>query len=248
MTNAPLVSWYESLNTKASEVKSVVNFGTVDADSASPTKTFYIWNNRAGDTDCSKMEDVTFTTRDRQGGLGDTLGQEVEAVRDNWFHVRVDSLGETSFLPVGRGGVAVNNSGVKDLGTNGTTTNVNAKNAVVWSVNTAYNTSQYLQPSTANGFIYKVVTSGISDGVEPAWKTVEGDIVVDGTCEYEAFRIENKPSAKEILGLANDTNDDGSNAQLAGGNFVQVSVYAEVPISASSGVNKLMQRVSYKFV
>ncbi len=247
MTNAPIVSWYEGTNEKTSEVVSTVNYGTVDADSVSPTKVFYIWNNRAGSDDCSKMEEVTFTTRDRMGGLGDS--PVVEAVRDNWFNVRVDSLSELSFLPVGKGGVGtLNSSGVKALGTNGTTTNKNASTAIVWSASTPLTLGAYVQPTTANGFIYQVVTAGITDGTEPSWVTVESNSVIDGTVEFISIKIEKSPSTMEILGYANDTLANGSNANLAGGNFVQVSVYADVPITASAGKNLLVQRVSYRYV
>lgn len=247
MSNAPIVSWYEATNEVASEVKSTINYGTVDADSPSPTKVFYIWNNRGGDDDCSKMEEVTFTTRDRQGGMGDS--PVVEAVRDNWFNVRVDSLNETTFTPVGKGGVGTANPlGTKDLGTNGTTTNINASSALVWSASTAYSLGSYVQPTVANGLIYKVVKAGASDGSEPTWATVEANSVFDGSVEYESIEIEKKPSAKELLGFANDTLANGTNANLAGGNFTKVSVYAEVPINASAGRNLLMQRVSYRYV
>lgn len=249
MANAPEVSWYEGTNEKASEVVSTVNYGTVDADSQSATKTFFIWNNRAGTDDCSKMEEVTFTTRDRNGGDGTSNGNIVEAVKDNWFNVRVDSLSEVTFVPVGRGGVGTPNpTGVKDLGTSGVTTNVNASTAIVWSANTPLALDDYVQPTGHNGFIYKVTKAGTTDGTEPSWVTVEANPVFDGTVEFVAIKIEKTPSAKEILGFANNTLDDGTNAQLAGGNFVQVSVYADVPITASAGKNLLVQRVSYRYV
>lgn len=248
-TNAPIVSWYEGTNEKSKEVKSTVNFGTVDADSQSATKTFFIWNNRAGLTDCSKMEEVTFTTRDRNGGTGDSVGNIVEAVRDNWFNVRVDSLSEHAFTPVGKGGLGTPNpSGTKDLGTTGTTTNVNASTAQVWSATLSLNLDDYVQPTAGNGYIYKVTKAGITDGVEPSWVTVEGNPVFDGTVEFVAIKIDKTPSAKEILGLANNTDVNGTNATLAGGNFVQISVYADVPITASAGKNLLVQRVSYRYV
>ena len=245
----PIVSWYEGDNKKSSEVTTTVNYGTVDADSQSATKTFYIWNNRGGSDDRSKMEEVTFTTRDRNGGLGDSVGNIVEAVRDNWFNVRVDSLSEHTFIPVGKGGAGTTNvSGVKDLGTNGTTTNVNASTAKVWSQSTQYDLGDYVQPTAGNDYIYKVTQAGTSDGTEPSWVTIEDNQVVDGTVTYVAVKIDKKPNAKEILGLANNTLEDGSNANLAGGNFVQISVYADVPITASAGKNLLVQRVSYKYV
>src|SRR5690625_4975709 len=105
----PIVSWYESTNDVSNEITDLVQYGTVDADTDSAQKTFYIWNNRNGSEDVSKMEEVTFTTRDRLGGTGDTTGNIVEAVRDNWFQVRVDSLDETTFTPVGRGGEGTEN-------------------------------------------------------------------------------------------------------------------------------------------
>ncbi|MET4561040.1 hypothetical protein ABIA69_002185 [Lysinibacillus parviboronicapiens] len=247
MTNPPVVSWYEGTNELASKVNNTVNYGTVDADSESPHKTFYIWNNREGKSDCSKMEEVTFTTRDREGGPGDSVGKVVEAVRDNWFHVRVDTLNETKFTPVGKGGTA-NPLGTKDLGTNGTTTNKNAKNASVWSKNTILVLDTYIQPTVANGFIYKVVKAGTTDITEPSWVKVEGNLVPDNDIEYTAIKIDKTPAAKEILGLAHDTLDDGSNADFAGGNFVKVTVYADVPITASAGKNLLVQRVSYRYV
>ncbi|WP_341302235.1 hypothetical protein MHB44_07675 [Lysinibacillus sp. FSL H8-0500] len=248
MTNAPMVSWYEGTNEKSKEVKSTVNFGTVDADSSSSTKVFYIWNNRGGTNDCSKMEEVVFTTRDRNGGMGDTVGNIVEAVRDNWFHVRVDSLNESDFTPIGKGGIPDNPTGVKPLGTNGTTTNMNAATASVWTASSPLTLGVYVQPTGPNGFIYKVTKAGTTDGTQPGWITVEGNPVVDGTVEYISVKIEKIPATQEILGLANATKDDGTNANLAGGNFVQVSVYAEVPITASAGKNQLVQRVSYRYV
>lgn len=248
MSNAPIVSWYEGTNEVANEVTQTVNFGTVDADSASAVKEFYIWNNRGESEDCSKMEQVVFTTRDRQGGLGDTIGNEVEAVRDNWFHVKVDSLNESTYTPVGKGGIPLNPLGTKPLGTNGTTTNIHASTAVVWSLNTPYALDTYVQPTVANGFIYRVTQAGITDGTAPTWAVVDGSTLVDGTVEYIAVKIDQTPATQEILGFANNTLADGSNANLAGGNFVKISVYADVPITASAGKNKLVQRVSYHYV
>ncbi|MCK1987274.1 MULTISPECIES: hypothetical protein [Lysinibacillus] len=249
MTNQPQVSWYEGANTKASEVKNTVNYNTVDADSHSHIKVFYIWNNRGGTEDVSKMEEVVFTTRDRQGGDG-SQGNVVEAVRDNWFNVRVDSLNENGWTPVGKGGVnTVNPPGTKDLGTTGTTTNVNAATAHVWSASKDLTLDTYVQPTVANGFIYKVTKAGTTDVTEPtSWVKVEGNPVLDGKVEYMAIQIEKKPNAKEILGLANNTDVNGSNADFAGGNFVQISVFADVPMTASAGKNLLMQRVSYRYV
>ncbi|WP_231785878.1 hypothetical protein [Lysinibacillus sp. GJ-1] len=248
MSNQPIVSWYEGTNELSKEVNYTVNYDTVDAASRSETKIFYIWNNREQATDAPKMEEVTFTTRDRSGGTGDSDGMVVEAVKNNWFHVRVDSLSESRFLPVGKGGNPLNPSGTKDLGTNGTTTNINAATAQVWSAETAMTLDAYVQPTSSNDYIYKVTKAGTTGVTQPSWPTVEGNPIMDGTVEYIAIKINKTPKAKEILGLANATNAEGTNADLAGGNFVKISVYADVPMDASAGKNLLMQRVSYRYV
>ncbi len=169
MSNQPIVSWYEGTNELSKEVNYTVNYDTVDAASRSETKIFYIWNNREQATDAPKMEEVTFTTRDRSGGTGDSDGMVVEAVKNNWFHVRVDSLSESRFLPVGKGGNPLNPSGTKDLGTNGTTTNINAATAQVWSAETAMTLDAYVQPTSSNDYIYKVTKAGTTGVTQPSW-------------------------------------------------------------------------------
>lgn len=246
--SSPVVSWYEGSQDISSKVASTINYGTVDADSASAIKTFHIWNNREGVDDLPKMEEVVFTTRDRQGGLGDTPSQEVEAVKDNWFHVRCDSLGETGWTPVGKGDPVLNPTGTHPIGTTGITTNINASTATTWVASTPISTGIYVQPTTPNGFIYKVITAGTTNSTQPAWVTSESATFMDGTVEYQAVLIEKSPNTQEILGLAHNTDSAGSNADLAGGNFVTISVYAEVPVTASAGKNLLVQRVSYRYV
>lgn len=248
MSNAPIVSWFEGSQDVTAKVTSTINFGTVDADSPSSIKQFNIWNNRDGIEDVPKMEEVVFTTRDRKGGLGDTLGSEVEAVKDNWFHVRCDSMGETGWTPVGKGDPLLNPTGTHAIGTNGTTTNVNASTAVTWVASTPTSTGVYVKPTTPNGFIYKVTKAGVANTTEPIWSTSESATMTDGTVEYLVVLIDKTPKSQEILGLAHKTDATGSNANLAGGNFATISVYAEVPITASAGKNLLVQRVSYRYV
>lgn len=248
MANEPQVSWYEGTNTVASEVKGTVNYGTVDADTDSNQKTFFIWNNRDSTENVSKMEECTFTTRDRLGGTGDTPGNPVEAVRDNWFQVRVDSLNEVAFTPVGSGVGSTNLSGVKAVGTNGSTTNPHAATASTWATGVVYAVDDYIKPTVANQYIYKVTKGGTTGGAQPSWSTTEGNVVTDGTVEYTTIKITKTPAAQEILGLANSVQADGSDALNAGGNFIKVTVFADVPQTASAGKQLLLQRVSYRYV
>ncbi|RPK28781.1 hypothetical protein EDO6_04308 [Paenibacillus xylanexedens] len=52
------------------------------------------------------------------GGTGDTVGNEVEVVKNNWFHVQVDSLGETD---IDEESSRVGKDFSKPIGTTGTT-------------------------------------------------------------------------------------------------------------------------------
>lgn len=237
----PIVSWFEGTNATANEVTGVVNYGTVDADTESGQKTFHIWNNRNGSSDVSKMEEVTFTTRDRLGGLGDGVGNIVEAVRDNWFNVRVDTLNEVTFVPVGK-------IGVKAVGTNGTTTNPNASTASIWATGVVKAVDAYVKPTVTNQFIYKVTVAGTTGGTEPAWSIIEGNVVTDGTVQYVAIKIAKVPAVQELLGVQNSVLANGTNASTAGANFATITVFADVPITASAGKNLLLQRVSYRYV
>lgn len=248
MANAPIVSWYEGSQDLSAKVVSTINFGTVDADSASSVRQFHIWNNREGTEDVPKMEEVVFTTRDRKGGLGDTVGSEVEAVRDNWFNVRCDTMSESGWTPVGKGDPSVNPTGTHPLGTKGTTTNINDATATTWNASTPVSLGSYIKPTVPNGFIYKVTKAGVTNSSEPVWSTSESTAITDGTAEYLTVIVDKTPNTQEILGLAHKTLADGSNANLAGGNFVTISVYAEVPITAGAGKNLLVQRVSYRYV
>ena len=238
---APIVSWYETENSIVNEVTGLVQYGTVDADTDSGQKTFYIWNNRDSVNNVSKMEEVTFTTRDRLGGTGDTSGNIVEAVRDDWFQVRVDSLDEITFTPVGK-------SALKSVGTIGSTTNPNASTASTWVQSVGYTQDEYVKPTVENGFVYKVTIAGTSGGTEPVWSTTDGGVVTDGTVEYTTIQITRTPATQEILGVENTVLDDGTDAVNSGGNFVELTVFAEVPVSATAGKNKLLQRISFRYV
>ncbi|MCR8641562.1 hypothetical protein NV379_02730 [Paenibacillus sp. N1-5-1-14] len=92
MANQPQVRWFNSQNT--AQVDNW-NIGTVDAGSTSPETTLLIWNNRGGTTVASDMKNVTITTKDSKG---DNTG---ELVTDKWIKVKVATMSETSFTPIG---------------------------------------------------------------------------------------------------------------------------------------------------
>lgn len=249
MSNQPKIEWFLNSQDTSSKVTSRVSYGTVDADTESSVMTFYIWNNRAGKTDVAKAEDVQITTRDLAGGLGDTTNSIVEAVRDNWMKVRVDTLSESSFTSIGKGGVGTGNpSGYKQLGTTGKTRNVKSVSTTPWSATATLSLGNIIAPTVPNGFVYEVTNAGTTGSIEPEWLKTEGLLNDDGTVQFTAVQIEKTPATGEILGMANNTLEDGSNASDAGGNFVQISTKVEVPTSASSGLNTGVLRVSYKFI
>lgn len=253
MTNAklePIVGWFEDSLALEDEVVETIDYGTVEAGSDSNEKTFYIINNRNGDFDVPKMEEVNFTTRDRQGGVGDTEGNEVEAVKDNWFLVKVDSLDEEDFTPVGRGGEGTpNEKGTKELGTTGSTTSAMTDKAIAWEAAKELKEGDFVKASKENSeYLYVVIKEGTTGGTEPNWVESAGENTNDGSVTYRAYAIEQSPATGELLGLANNIQDNGDGAQDAEGNFAKITVYAEVPEDAKSGINKLLFRCNYKFI
>ncbi|WP_110932428.1 hypothetical protein [Paenibacillus bouchesdurhonensis] len=113
----PVITWMNATHTQ--QVTAPHNYGVIDAGDWSPVHTFNIWNNRSGTTDVSKMEDCTITTRDMSGGLGDTVGNEIEVVKNNWFHAQVDSLDETD---INEESSRIGKDYSKPIGTTGVTT------------------------------------------------------------------------------------------------------------------------------
>jgi hypothetical protein len=106
---APIVSWRVQNN---SAVLNNWNIGTVDAGFTSDNISFLVWNNHNGSEDVSDMQNCVITTKDSSGG------NTGEVVLNTWIEVRVDSLSEGSFTPIG-------GETTKTIRTNGSTTNVN---------------------------------------------------------------------------------------------------------------------------
>lgn len=249
MALEPIVTWLEDDNMKDKEILSRLNYGTVNSDDSSPVKVLYIWNNYNGDVDVPKMEDVTLTTKDLSGGDGTTPGNLVEAVSKNWTQVRVDSKNSPNFVAIGRGGSGTTNpSGLVAIGTLGKTTNVNTDSAQVWQPNATFALDSWVKPTTPNGFIYKVTKVGQGGATEPQWQLTAGLLVNDGTAQYTAYAIEVQPGEAELLGMANNTADDGTGAELAAGNWVKLSTRISIPADASSGKNIYNYYLGFRYV
>lgn len=55
---------------------------------------------------------------------------------------------------------------------------------VNWAASTAYTYADRARPTTGNGFTYKLVAPGTSGSTEPAWPTIEGYTITDGTAVW----------------------------------------------------------------
>lgn len=89
---APKVEWFNVDNTTA---VTTWNLNTVDAGTISVATSFLIWNNRGLQTAVSDMESCTITTKDSAGG------NTGELVSNKWIEVKVDTLSEATFSPIG---------------------------------------------------------------------------------------------------------------------------------------------------
>lgn len=178
--DAPVFTWY---NENHSPITEPFNFKTVDAGDWSELFTFNIWNNKNGSEDAPKAEECTITTRDTDGGLGNTNGFNIPLVYENWFHCQVDSLGETDLQDdTSKIGIVR----AKPVGTTGSTIKNHAG-------------TNYSAPIT--------------------------------------------PAAQEILGV----NNNGNPADSAG-NFVTITLAADVPSNARSGRQDFKLRLQYRYV
>jgi hypothetical protein len=234
----PIIFWYDSTHT--TQVTTPFDFGVIDAGDPSNVFTFNIWNNKNGTADVSKMEDCTITTRDMDGGLGNSVGKIVQAVRDNWFHAQIDSLGETD---LSQSSSRIGADFSKPLGTTGTTKHRKSLTATTWAATTAYTVGQAVKPATANGYIYVCTTAGTSAAAAPTWSTVAGTAITDGSVGWETVKIDHKPAVKELMGVQNDGTPANS-----GGNFATVSLQASIPLNADAGRQDFKIRTSYRYV
>lgn len=89
----PIISWWNRDNTQQVTRWDV---GIVDAGTESPHFGVLIWNNRGGETDVANIIDARLTTRDPDNG---DVGHVVQG---KWVRVRVDSIGEVMFTPIGK--------------------------------------------------------------------------------------------------------------------------------------------------
>lgn len=88
----PKVTWYDDTNT---QLVSQWLIPTTDAGSVSQQKSFLIWNNRGEVTAVADMYNCVITTKDSAGG------NTGELVMNKWIEVKVDTMNEANFTPIG---------------------------------------------------------------------------------------------------------------------------------------------------
>lgn len=89
----PIISWWDRENVKQ---HTQWNIGVVDAGTESEHFGVLIWNNRGGSEDVSNIVEASLTTRNADAS---ETGHVVEG---KWIRVRVDSIGEAIFTPIGK--------------------------------------------------------------------------------------------------------------------------------------------------
>lgn len=60
----------------------------------------------------------------------------------------------------------------------------NGTSEIAWDDNQVLSLGALRRPTTANGFVYEVTTAGTTGATEPAWPTVPGNTVVNGTVTF----------------------------------------------------------------
>lgn len=246
----PVITWYKDENTTTNLVTERIDLGRIDADTSSDEMKLFIWNNRGNATeDASNAEDVFITARDIDGGDGTTVGSEVPSIANDWNRVKVDTLDEITFTPIGKGGNGrPNPTGKKAVGTNGSTTNIDADSAVTWSAGQILNLGNIIKPTVENGYVYKVVLAGTTGANEPTFQTTEGLRTEDNGIQYTTHKVVVQAPENTLLGMKNNVLPDGSNADTAAGNFAEITHQVEVPLSATSGIQVNVLKLEFKYV
>lgn len=246
----PTITWYKDSNNTSDLVTQRIDLGRIDADTTSSVMILNVWNNRGNATeDASNAEEVFITARDINGGDGTTVGSEVPSIANDWNRVKIDTLGESSFTPIGKGGNGrPNPTGKKAVGTNGSTTNIDADSAVTWTAGTALSLGDIIKPTVDNGFIYKVALAGTTGATEPTFQTTEGLRTEDNGIQYTSHKVVVQAPENTLLGMKNNVLPDGSNAETAAGNFATISHQVEVPLSATSGIQVNVLKLEFKYV
>lgn len=246
----PVITWYKDENTTTNLVTERIDLGRIDADTSSDEMKLFIWNNRGNATeDASNAEDVFITARDIDGGDGTTVGSEVPSIANDWNRVKVDTLDESTFTPIGKGGNGrPNPTGKKAVGTNGSTTNIDADSAVTWAAGQTKSLGDIVKPTVENGYVYKVVLAGTTGATEPTFQTTEGLRTEDNGIQYTTHKIEVQAPENTLLGMKNNVLPDGSNADTAAGNFAEITHQVEVPLSATSGIQVNVLKLEFKYV
>jgi len=62
-----------------------------------------------------------------------------------------------------------------------------ALNPDVWQANTSYSAGDKVRPSSANGFVYMALNSGMSGSAEPSWPQTQGAEVIDNEVHWVAI-------------------------------------------------------------
>jgi hypothetical protein len=83
-----------------------------------------------------------------------------------------------------------------------------------WAASTAYPQGVYVTPSSANGFIYGCLIAGTSGATQPAWPTIVGATVVDGTITWIASAPMQETFAIYDIGVCQFGTDTTVNAVL----------------------------------
>lgn len=250
MALTPQITWYRTDNNDTNKVTERIQLGRIDADTVSTEMVLNVWNNKGNNAEnASNAEDVTITARDINGGDGTTIGQEVQSIQQDWNQVRIDTLGESAFTSIGKGGNGrPNPTGYKAVGTTGSTTNIDAAGATVWSAGAMISVGDVIKPTADNGFIYRAVVGGTTGTTEPTFQTTEGLRTGDNGVEYVAEMIVKQAPENTLLGMKNEVLPDGSNADTAAGNFATITHRIEVPLSATSGTQVNVLKLTYKYV
>lgn len=123
------------------------------------------------------------------------------------------------------------------------------ENVDAWAATTAYSLNDRIEPTTANGYVYKCTTAGTSAGSEPTWPTtgIGSSTVSDGTVVWTLVTAKHEDTEVKLATTSGGLAGATAGASLSLGTTISGGSGSaqEVHIRITNAVTNVMDNTGY---
>lgn len=124
-----------------------------------------------------------------------------------------------------------------------------SENVDAWAATTAYSLNDRIEPTSANGYVYKCTTAGTSDGSEPTWPTtgIGSSTVADGTVVWTLITAKHEDTEIKLATTSGGLPGATAGASLSLGTTISGGTgnAQEVHIRVTNAVTNVMDNTGY---